>query len=265
MKRILILFLLIIGVYIVFTKVDYSTWLPFTKHTTEASVSSSTETIDIDINGVGTAIIPEKRNNLQAELNGKGTVTVEEKGNSISVTYRRNWFDWFPFFDQPKLTIYIPEDYKQNMSIRAGSGALDFSSPSETPMKLNRLNVEMGSGSLKINNLNAEAGTFNVSSGRVSVNHFSGKLNGTVSSGIFAAQLDELKGSIDVEVSSGMAKLDLPNNANFTLDGRVSSGIISNQFPLKNQLEDKKHLQGIHGSGKYDVNLTVSSGTITIN
>jgi lia operon protein LiaG len=263
-KRIMILFLVLIGIYFIFTKVDYSSWLPFTAHTSEASVRSGTDQIDIDINGLSAEIIPENRDNLKADLNGKGSVIVTEQGSRILVTYKRNWLSGFPFFEHTKLTVYVPEDYKKNMAIHVGSGNLEFSGTSQTPMTLKNISVDMGSGSLKLNYLNTRSGSFDIRSGKLSVQHYSGKLNGILSSGIFDAQLDEVKDSIDVTVSSGMAVLDLPKDASFSLDGRVSSGMITNEFELKNRQEDRNHLQGIHGSGKYNINLAVSSGTIHI-
>ena len=68
-----------------------------------------------------------------------------------------------------------------------------------------------------------------------------------------------------MEVSSGNVQLDLPDDANFTLNGKISSGLISNDFPLNNEIKDSHTLQGTHGSGKYNVDLFVSSGRININ
>ena len=283
MKRILLLFLVIVCIFIVLSKVDYRSWFPFGKHTMEANVTTKTDMINIDVSGVNAKIVPENRDNLQAELKGTGKVIVKQSGDSITVSYERQWFEWFSFLNKTKLTIYIPEYYHQNMTLTIGSGNLDFTGPASASMKLNNIMVDMGSGNLDLKNLHVnhlnhnglsgnatiesvitKDSTFDVSSGNVTVKHFNGKLKTVLLSGNFKAQLDQLNNSVDVQVSSGNVQLDLPQDADFTLNGKISSGIISNDFPLKNEKGDRRYLQGIHGSGKYPVDLSVSSGRIKI-
>ena len=67
--------------------------------------------------------------------------------------------------------------------------------------------------------------------------------------------MDELSDDVKVEVSSGHVELDLPDKADFTLDGNVRSGIISSSFSLKNKQESKQILKGMHGTGEHYVNL----------
>jgi lia operon protein LiaG len=283
-KRILFLFILVLCLYLVFTKVNFGSWLPFGgSKTQEAAVTTNTTMITLNLSGVNAEIVPKDRANLQTELKGSGNVTVQQRGDNITVTYHRKWYEWFSFFNRTKLTIYIPQSYQHNMELAIGSGNLDFIGQASNPMKLDHLSVILGSGNLHLKNLvvnhledrcasgnnnieriKTKDGSFEVSSGNVIVKHFQGPLKTRLSSGNFKAQLDQLKNPVDVEVSSGNVQLDLPQDADFTLNGKISSGIISSDFPLKNEKRDSHTLQGTHGSGKYDVNLSVSSGRIKV-
>ena len=116
-----------------------------------------------------------------------------------------------------------------------------------------------------MNSVTADSGDFQLSSGRMIVKHYSGQLQAEVSSGLVNIQLDELTAPADVTVSSGSVNLDLPDDANFTLHGKVSSGVINNSFQLKNATTSKKNIEGTYGTGKHPVDLKVSSGIITVH
>lgn len=286
LKRILVIFLIITGAYIAMNYLFEGNRVNFAKGEDSAKVSNDIENISIDISSVRTAIIPEDRNDIRAELKGKGTVSVAKNGNDIEVTVKRKGFFLFNWFEQNKtsLTIYLPEDYEKNMNIELGSGEIVFKGASiDDPMKLTKLALDIGSGSMELKNLEvgtlehhsssgeveidsliAESGTFNVSSGSVNVQNYSGKLDAEVSSGELEIQMDELKDAISLNVSSGDIELDLPADADFSLDGKISSGDISTDFELKNKQETDNRLSGEHGSGKHEINADVSSGDIEI-
>jgi lia operon protein LiaG len=280
LKKILVIFLLMVGIYIGYINMHKIDGLPFGKQSNQADVTKSTKHINMDLTGISATIIPENRDNLQADLKGKGKLTVKESGDRISVQYKRIWFDWLPFLNHSKLTIYIPKSYNRNLEIDSGSANLLYNG---SGTELNRLAVKIGSGNVNLKNLKVnryehkgssgnanitsletKTGTFDLSSGNIRLMHYIGKLNGDLSSGNFNVQMDQLTNDIKVNVSSGKVKLDLPKNADFTLNGDVSSGSISNNFPLKNQSNNGKHIKGTHGSGHHDIDLDVSSGNISI-
>ncbi len=286
MKRILAIFLVITFGYIGFNYMFNGSGINFAKAKDSAKVTNDTENISIDISSVETMIVPENRDDVRAELKGKGTAKVVKRGNEINVTVKRKGFFWFNWFemDKTKLTVYIPKDYEKNMQIELGSGEVVFNGPSaDSPMKLNKLALDVGSGSMELNNLDVDTlehhsssgdveissltagnGSFEVSSGSVTVKDYSGKLDADVSSGELELQMNELKGDINLNVSSGNLELDLPDSADFTLDGKISSGDLSSDFPLENKEQSENHLRGKHGSGKYDIKADVSSGNIDI-
>ncbi|WP_420491752.1 LiaG family protein [Neobacillus drentensis] len=287
-KRIIFLLLVITGLYILYNQVSTFDWFSKTNNnSTQSAMTEDIDVIEVDISSVSATIIPEDRKDVKAIYNGKDKLTVREHGDTIEVSVKHKgfgWFDWSPFSKKKKLKIYIPEDYHRKMSISLGSGNVIFSGQSKSnPLKLDELKVDIGSGNMDLKNmminkfeqnvasgnvdiksLQTKTGSFDVSSGSLDVKEYTGAIQANVSSGEIDFQVDQLTDSIDIEVSSGDVKLDLPNNADFTLDGDVASGDIICELPLTSKNIKKRSIEGIHGSGKYKIDLDVSSGDIRI-
>ncbi|WP_261129601.1 DUF4097 domain-containing protein [Bacillus sp. Marseille-Q3570] len=281
MKMFFAILIILIGGYLLFSEAK-PTWSLFGNSKDLSEGVKDADRINIDVSGMNTEIIPEKRNDLRIELNGKGDVDLNRRGDDIHVKARKGWFSWFGF-DRTKLTIHIPEDYDQELELQNGSGNLTFYGPSDQ-MKLTSLKVDINSGNLKlkniharkfthdassgnvdVNNLKTDEGTFNISSGNVKIMNYTGALAADLSSGKLDVQMDELTGDIDVEISSGSAELDLPTDAGFKLKGKVGSGHIDCDFPLENETSDRKRIEGTHGSGDHHIALSVSSGHLKIH
>ena len=151
MKRIVILLLIITGLYIVFNQLFQFDGFAFGGSKEGRSALSKTiDTLEINVGGVQTTIIPEDRNDVEAVLTGKGTLIVKETDNKLVVETKNKMFNWFSFSEKRKLKIYIPEDYNRNMNIQIGSGSLDFSGES---MKLNNFSLDIGSGNVNLDHL----------------------------------------------------------------------------------------------------------------
>ncbi|MEH7247280.1 DUF4097 domain-containing protein [Neobacillus niacini] len=281
MKRIVILLLIITGLYIVFNEsFQFDGFMSGGSKEGRATVSQKIDTIEINVGSVHTTIIPEDRNDVEAVLTGNGSLIVKEDGNRLVVETQKKMFNWFAFSEKRKLKIYIPEDYNRNMNIQLGSGGLAFSGDS---MKLNKLSLDIGSGNVnldhlevaefthdgssgnvEIDTLTTKTGTFDLSSGNLDIEHYTGAIHADVSSGKFSVQMDKLNDSIEIDLSSGNVNLDLPDNADFSLVGNVSSGNIQSEFPLTTTSSNKKSLKGTHGSGKHKIDISVSSGDVDI-
>ncbi|GLB59765.1 hypothetical protein NCCP133_18970 [Cytobacillus sp. NCCP-133] len=283
MKRIFAIFIILVGSYILFTGVN--SWMTFGGGSTQASINNQTDLISIDVSGSDTIIIPEKRNDVRAELDGKGKVTVNKSGDEVHVEFKRKWLDGFQFFkNKSNLKIYIPEAYSKSMSINIGSGRLNFNGESKSnPFQLEKLKVDMSSGKVSLSNMKADefehegssgmmdadhiaagTGEIDMSSGRVKIRNYQGKLDAEVSSGHLDIMMDQLTDSVNVQASSGFVRLDLPDDADFTLKGKASSGHISSSFDLDDETRNKNDISGKHGSGKYAVSVSVSSGKADI-
>lgn len=286
LKKVLGIFLVITGLYIAYNYITDVNWFGSANEDSQSTSTNNVEKIEIDLSSIEANIIPEDRSDLLAEYEGEGELFVEKNGDEIEIRVEGKpfqWFNWFKFNEREKLNIFLPEDYDQIMAIHIGSGKLEFSGSSNQPMILKELELNIGSGSVDLANLEVakldydgssgkvkgdsiktEKSTFDISSGQLFLNGFTGEIEGEVSSGTIDIQMDELSGPIDIDVSSGKVDLDLPDNADFTLNGKTSSGKISCDFPLSYEESSKRSIQGEHGNGKHNIDLDVSSGNIHI-
>ncbi|MED3662159.1 DUF4097 family beta strand repeat-containing protein [Ureibacillus sp. FSL K6-8385] len=227
-----------------------------------AEVTNEIDSIKLDTKGVDTTIISKNQDYVEAELKGKGNVSLSKKGNTIEIEYHRQWFSLLNFGRGTKLIVTIPEKYDRDLKLEVASGNIDFQLSDDTV--LNSLEMEVGSGDINIGSLHTKSTSLDVASGDIDIKHFTGELDIEVASGNVSIQLDQLAGDIEAEVNSGRVALDLPKDSSFNIDGKTSSGTIKNHFPLKNEVAEKDRLRGTYGSGKYDIHLDVSSGTIEI-
>ena len=255
-----ILIVILIGVFVLLFALP--SWLSSSDEQ-KIEVANDIELIEIDSAGINTIIVPRKQKNIEAELDGKGSVTVKEYRDSIKVEYERKWFQPFSFNHRKKLTIYIPESYDRDMEIEVGSGNVSFDGKANA-IQLKHLSLEAGSGNIQMESIAADKAVIEVHSGNVNIKQFIGQLEADVSSGNLIIEMDHLQGPLSADVSSGQLTLKLPKDADFTLNGQVSSGKISSDIPLKDKIETKDELKGIHGSGEHKINLDVSSGRIQI-
>jgi lia operon protein LiaG len=284
-KYFLILFA-VLGLSFIFLKtIDFS-WLPAFHQGTQSVLTKEIEMIEIDVSNVRTEIIPESRKDVKADLEGKGKVIVKRHGDKVEVSVKRKWkwFHSFFFKDKAKLKIYIPENYDRDLSINLGSGELKFYGHSKMkPMKLDELTLDIGSGNVNLKNisvnhfnhngssgnvnidsLTTKTGSFDISSGSLNAKHYIGAIKADLSSGNLHVQMDKLDDNVDIEISSGDVELNLPDNADFTLNGKASSGNITCDFPITSNKFSNKIIKGTHGSGKHQIELTVSSGNIHV-
>ncbi|WP_102273928.1 LiaG family protein [Cytobacillus massiliigabonensis] len=280
MKRILLIFIILIGVYVLLTS-NIRSWLPFAKGEATSAAAENIKMVDINLSAVKATIIPEKRNDVKADLDGKGEVTVKKNGDSIKIEYSRKWFDGFKIFNHtPELYIYIPEDYNRKMAIDVGSGYLNFEGSS---VELEELKIDMSSGKVDLTNVTAKdfihkgssgmididtlitnSGTIDMSSGKVKIENYQGELEAEVSSGQLDVQLNKLVDDIHLRASSGQIKLDLPEDADFKLNGKSSSGYIDCDLPLTDKVVEKSKIEGVMGSGKHSIDVDITSGMVKI-
>ncbi|WP_066072655.1 LiaG family protein [Neobacillus soli] len=289
MKRIVILLLVITGLYIIYTQALQFDWFNSDNNNKDgkASITDNIDMIEVNISSINTMIIPEDRKDLKVVYTGKQKLTVAEKGDKVEVSLKSKGFDWFNWFtpsEKKKLKIFIPEKYDRNMNIKVGSGNVNFTGQSKSnPVKLEELTIDIGSGNMQLQNLvikrfehngasgnvdidslKTETGSFDLSSGRLDVKHYTGAIKANVASGKLNFQLDKLTDPIDIEVTSGSVGLNLPKNADFTLNGDVTSGNITCDIPLTSKENKHRSIKGKHGSGKYKINLELTSGNIHI-
>ena len=146
------------------------------------------------------------------------------------------------------------------------------------------LEAETGSGNIELTAGHVATATLRTSSGNLTLQSVSGQLTLTTSSGNIRVreatdgQLTvaissgnfEYTGSLagtgisTIHCSSGNATLRLPASSSFRLQASTSSGNIRNAFPLRDSQEHRGTLSGTVGDGSAMLQITVSSGNITL-
>ena len=140
-----LIFIVILGTVILLLSIP--SWLPFGGgKETSVEVTDNIRSIDFDLSGISTTIIPEKRSDVEVILDGKGSVEVWTEGDQIHIEYQREFFEQFGFFDNTELIVYVPEDYNRDMDIEVGSGNVQFNGKSN--MSIDHLEMEVGSGNI---------------------------------------------------------------------------------------------------------------------
>lgn len=292
MKKLLGAMLILFGIFLLlgsFIRSDISGWFLPGDEQVESAALEGVDTIEISAPSANTRIIPEDRQQIKAVMHGRQVrhldLHVQRNGNKVEVTVEEKWFDWFAFGSDVKLDVYVPKTYNQNIHIDVDSGNVEFAGPSTTPpillrhlsleissgnvhlkhLQLDQLQTDGGSGNVDIDQVKAESGKLKVTSGNIGVRHYEGALDAELTSGNLKAQIDLLAGPVKINATSGDITLDLPHNADFTLEADVSSGDIQSDFPLQHaHAEENESLSGSFGSGKHSVNLETTSGTIRI-
>ncbi|HEX7063732.1 MAG TPA: DUF4097 family beta strand repeat-containing protein [Bacillales bacterium] len=293
MRKILGILFIIVGISVLVTLIgnkSVSSWYSSDTPHNQSAILRNVDKIEIDADATNINLIPEEdRHKLMVDLHGGGSenvdLNVHRAGHELEISVDHSWCEWFSFGEEMILDVYVPGNYNQNIAVDLGSGNLNFHGASKKdPMVLNKLEVDMSSGNADLQYLqlhqivydgssgNFEAewltvkkSLFDISSGNIELAHYTGALDAELSSGKFKAQIERLRGPIDIEASSGIISLDLPDEADFTYQGNVSSGMIRNDYPLQNKRVDEENVvKGSHGTGEYPVNLEVSSGIINL-
>jgi len=124
---------------------------------------------------------------------------------------------------------------------------------------------EASSGKIELRNLISKNSVLETSSGSISAHGLTGNLKADSSSGGIIVDYLKFENNIDVTASSGDVELHLPKDADFLLYANASSGTINNSFPIKTNSNNKRNrLEGTVGNGVNRINVSTSSGDITI-
>ena len=87
-------------------------------------VTKKIDHIDLNMESSDTEVIPTDQNEVKVDMEGKGTLTLTQHGGTIEVAVKHKWYEWIGFNRTSNVTVYIPEEYEQNMGIDIGSGNL---------------------------------------------------------------------------------------------------------------------------------------------
>jgi lia operon protein LiaG len=248
----------------------------------------SVKEINLEVSSAKINIITENRKDLRARLTGSVTsssLTTEPTletsidGSTLNVRVKtQNMYVGFTSVNL-NLDVYVPLDYSENLTIKSSSG--DINVPD---IKLNDLNCNLSSGKLTLGKVSAKNFSYDSSSGsitaaelitkssdlesssgRIRLDKFEGDLKAKVSSGDIKIAYGEFNNNVNISVASGSVELVLPENSEFFLNARASSGNVSCQFPITISNKQKENiLEGVVKNDKNKISINTSSGNIKI-
>ncbi|QVY61038.1 DUF4097 family beta strand repeat-containing protein [Cytobacillus gottheilii] len=282
MKRIFIIFLVLVSLYVIATTAYQ--WLPLGSSASNGKVGSNIEEIAIELEGANATIQRTSGDDLETEIEGKGEVNVTEEGDTLKIKYERKFWFSSPFNRTATIVIHVPETFDRTLSIRGGSGTIDVNG--ENDWQLDEMDVKLGSGKINVQNILAETVSLEATSGVMSVDGIEAKVSDfSISSGKadinnVTAESVSLKASsgridgdsitaddIKANLSSGDFSLD---NMTGGLTGELSSGRLTASFKEVTDDIDLRASSGrlqldLPDDGDYTINGEYNSGHISAN
>lgn len=300
MKKILGIFLIIVGIVVAiqsfnlgdrFSRSPFS-WEAESKEIRDAESipMDGIKKVEVTVQAASVNIIPQNRDDVKAELKGTSSkedrLTVTKNGNVLNLDVRNQNSDWFNFFGSRSLTlnVYIPMTYEGDLSLEAAAGNISLKGPAAgSPFQLDEFDIDVTAGNIYLSHiqvnefehrgsagqleadyLNTRRADIKISTGKLTLNHFYGELNGKTSTGKIHVQIDQLDHPVTLKSSTGNISLDLPEDGSFNLEASVSMGDIDNDFPMTITRMDKRDLEGTAGDGTHSIDLHVSTGNINV-
>lgn len=252
---------------------------------TETLTDDDVENIKIDVSSANVNVIKEEREDIYVEFktyeNGHKLRT-KEGAKTVIETYTEKKISFNGFNTDYRLTVYVPEEYKNdmdfdlssgnitlneftldNVDIEMSSGNINFEN-----IAANNMQVSLSSGNVDFDNVLTESLSVSMSSGNVALLEFTGAIKGTSSSGSFLVRYKDQMDNLDFEATSGSIEVDynnVPVDAIFDL--RKTSGDFDVNIDLDDyhSADDGDEISGVSGEGTYEVMLEITSGDIEIN
>ena len=181
------------------------------------------------------------------------------------------------------LELSIPADYRQELTVKTGSGDITVSSLRCSFLDISTgsgdmtlrditaatLHTNSGSGDLTARELSGDTSLLVSASGDIRIEAYRGGADVRTSSGDVRLQFGELTGNIAISTASSDVFLTVPGTSEFRLQARSSSGKITSRFPLQPsglaQESGRRFLAGTLGRGRYQIDLSTSSGDIILS
>lgn len=157
--------------------------------------------------------------------------------------------------------IYITNSISEGMNTKLSSGNLDIDG-----LKTSKSKIHNSSGRLNIANSNITSLKISSSSGNTTLSNFQGEIIGESSSGNVSIDLKDITGDIFYKVSSGNIGVNVSaDTINSRIKLNTSSGNIDFNFPITIRgVKSKKSVDGVSGNGQFNIDLTTSSGNISV-
>jgi len=248
-----------------------------------------------------TVIRTEPGNDIRFRLYGKSMQEIHlgSEMHNMIVTVETKRKHSFPMPEDLALDIYLPENYKNGLSIKTSSGSVRLES-----VELENISLQTSSGGLEAGELHAGKIGITTSSGKIKIQKIVAqelKIKGTSSSVAIdectAAEsrietssggiiLKKSRGNLNVNTTSGSVKtrctefdsrciriatssghvsLELPTAAEFQIQAKTGSGKIQTDFPvITTGAADPRKIEGRVGATNNTIDIFTSTGSMKV-
>lgn len=288
LKKILGVMLIVIGLFIAIVTVRGSVFFETSGMTTAGEKRfelKNVKELSLETSSIDIYVREADGNELTVELEGSGAgkadIYGENRGDGqlfIEAKQRQRFSVDFNFFANTKLIVYLPESYKNQLSIKTSSGdvtvsgernfsSLQIVTSSGDVKKLagsfDDFHFRSSSGDLAVSKLVVNKATFQTSSGDLLLKDFQGELEGSTSSGDARIEYAHANDDVRWNSSSGDLLLQIPEPS-YTMELSTSSGdlVIENQY--ESLSHTKKHYKATVGEGNKQIIVKTSSGDVVI-
>ncbi|MGE6630031.1 LiaG family protein [Bacillus sp. NPDC077027] len=288
MKRLLGLLFMVVGIFLIigmFFKDRGFADFGFTRGeavTTASAKTADIQRLDVSLSGFHVTVEPEKRKDIAVSVeNGKGKMYAEQTGSTFRVRAENKRFLFFSGVEKGELLIKVPVDYHQNVTITGDSGKIYVDGRGELTLNdvvlkstsgkliaenLSAKNAEIKatSGKLEVSHIDAEDSEISVTSGNVDIADVKGSLKMGMTSGRLRASFDTITAPISFHMTSGSAKIDLPDQGDFKVKTKVTSGKIDHSYNFDQVDGGNRNFTGIIGKGTHLFDIEMTSGKLRL-
>ncbi|SFJ76757.1 DUF4097 family beta strand repeat-containing protein [Thermoflavimicrobium dichotomicum] len=290
MKKVLGLMMMGIGVVLILVTLMHSKmgeWLFPLRTEVRTFDVQDVKTLQIEAGYTYLRLVPERRKDIRVEVEARWNepFVVQRSGSVLQMDITPSFSDFLSNRGR-SFVVRLPQDRLSRLDIRLTSGNVMLASPADQSHSIwDQIRLEIGSGQARVKNVHASRfsyqcssgqlvveglqtrqATFKVESGQVKLNRFAGGFDASISLGHLKAQIDQLTGPVQMEISAGHGTIDMPQDADFRLEARIQRGVIKSDLPgLQATIRGDDVLKGTVGSGKFPVKLKVSSGQIDLH
>lgn len=180
------------------------------------------------------------------EEKSKHHVTVKENTLDISVTHKKEWYDYISInFSSPKITVYLPELDYTSLSVCGKTGAVKV----QDSLKIKDVDISLSTGNVDFPAAFSESVKIKTTTGSISTENISaGGLDLSVTTGKITVKDITCDGDINISVSTGKTDIRDTRCQNMTSNGSTGSISLNNVI-----VSNKLFIERSTGNVSFDV------------
>lgn len=244
------------------------------------------EEIYIDSKTAKITLIPEDRQDIKVSLTGSMTsflpitephLNIESSNNKVSIILRDD-FKIFTGSNNIKLDIYLPKNYSKDINVKNTTGSVNIAGMTLNDLDidtttgkilledltLNKLNTSCTTGGIEADSVKTTEAKARLTTGTAKFSDFTGNIDAKGTTGSISIDYKEFNNNIRAVVTTGSITIRLPEKSEFSLNAHTTTGRISCDFPINISESSKSKLEGQVGSSRNNIDLDVTTGSISI-